>query len=54
LARLRGDPPAARHELDAARCLYAEMGATAQAERLADEADGYGRQGLLDEPGAKS
>jgi hypothetical protein len=41
LARLRGDPPAARYELDAARRLYAEMGATAQAERLAKKMEGY-------------
>ncbi len=37
LARLRGEAPAARHELDATRRLYAEMGATAQAERLAKD-----------------
>jgi hypothetical protein len=37
LARLRGDALAAPHELDAARRLYAEMGAAAQAERLAKE-----------------
>ena len=41
LARLRGDAPVVRHELDAARRLYAEMGATAQVERLAKEMDGY-------------
>jgi adenylate cyclase len=41
LARLRGDTPAVRRELDAARGLYAEMGATAQVERLAKEMDGY-------------
>ena len=37
LAQLRGDAPAARREFEAARRLYAEMGATAQAERLAKE-----------------
>jgi adenylate cyclase len=41
LARLRGDAPAARRELDAARRLYAQMGASAQVERLAKEMDGY-------------
>ncbi len=35
LARLRGDTPTAERELAAARRLYAEMGATAPAERLA-------------------
>jgi len=40
LARLRGDAPAARRELEEARRLYAEMGATMQAERLAKEMDG--------------
>jgi hypothetical protein len=37
LARLRGDVLAARREIEAARRLYAEMGATAQVERLAQE-----------------
>jgi hypothetical protein len=37
LARLRGDAPAAHREFEAARRLYAEMGATAQVERLAKE-----------------
>ncbi len=37
LARLRGDAHAAQHELAEARRLYVEMGATAQAERLAKE-----------------
>jgi class 3 adenylate cyclase/tetratricopeptide (TPR) repeat protein len=41
LARLRGNAPAARHELDAARRLYAEMGATGQVERLIKQMDGY-------------
>jgi hypothetical protein len=41
LARLLGDAPAAQRELDAARRLYAEMGATGQVERLAKEMDGY-------------
>jgi adenylate cyclase len=41
LARLRGDAPAVQHELDAARQLYAEMGASAQVERLAKEVDCY-------------
>ena len=54
LARLRGDASAARRELDAARRLYAEMGATAQVERLAWEIDGGGRQASLAEPGAES
>jgi hypothetical protein len=54
LARLRGDTETARHELDAARRLYAEMGATAQVERLAREIDGCGRQASLAEPGAES
>jgi multidrug resistance efflux pump len=34
VARLRGDAPAARREVEGARRLYAEMGATAQVERL--------------------
>jgi hypothetical protein len=38
LARLRGDALAAQRELAEARRRYAEMGATAQAERLAKEA----------------
>jgi tetratricopeptide (TPR) repeat protein len=54
LALLRGDAPAARRELDAARRLYAEMGATAQVERLASEIDGRGRQTTLAEPGVES
>jgi hypothetical protein len=37
LARLRGDRSAAQHEMAEARRLYAEMGATAQVERLAKE-----------------
>ena len=37
LARLRGDALAARREIEAARRLYAEMGATAQVQRLAKE-----------------
>ncbi|HXQ21534.1 MAG TPA: hypothetical protein VN812_07665 [Candidatus Acidoferrales bacterium] len=37
LARLRGDPLAARREIEEARRLYAEMGATAQAARLKKE-----------------
>jgi class 3 adenylate cyclase/tetratricopeptide (TPR) repeat protein len=37
LARLRGDAPAARREIEEARRRYAEMGATAQTERLAKE-----------------
>ena len=37
LARLRGDALAAQREIEEARRLYAEMGATAQAERLAKE-----------------
>jgi class 3 adenylate cyclase/tetratricopeptide (TPR) repeat protein len=54
LARLRRDAPAARRELDAARRLYGEMGATAQVERLAREIDGCGRQASFAEPGAES
>jgi tetratricopeptide (TPR) repeat protein len=54
LALLRGDTEAAWRELNAARRLYAEMGATAQVERLAREIDGRGRQAALDEPGAES
>jgi tetratricopeptide (TPR) repeat protein len=54
LARLHGDAPAAQHEIDAARRLYAEMGVTAEVERLAKEFDGYGRQALLEEVGPKS
>ena len=38
VARLRGDAPAAQREIETARRLYAEMGATAQVERLAKEA----------------
>ena len=41
LARLRGQAPAARRELEEARRLYAEMGATAQVERLAKGLDCY-------------
>jgi class 3 adenylate cyclase/tetratricopeptide (TPR) repeat protein len=41
LARLRGEAPAARREIDEARRLYAEMGANAQVERLAKEMDSY-------------
>jgi ATP/maltotriose-dependent transcriptional regulator MalT len=37
LARRRGDAPAARRETEEARRLYADMGATPQAERLARE-----------------
>jgi tetratricopeptide (TPR) repeat protein len=37
LARLRGDALAARREIEEARRLYAEMGATAQVERLAKD-----------------
>jgi class 3 adenylate cyclase/tetratricopeptide (TPR) repeat protein len=54
LARLRRDASASRQELDGARRLYAEMGATAQIERLAREIDGGGRQASLAEPGAES
>jgi hypothetical protein len=54
LARLRGDTETGLRELDAARRLYAEMGATAQVERLAREIDGCGRQASLAEPGAES
>jgi len=38
VARLRGDAPAAQREIEEARRLYAEMGAIAQAERLAEAA----------------
>jgi tetratricopeptide (TPR) repeat protein len=54
LAQLCGETEAAGRELDAARRLYAEMGATAQVERLASEIDGRGRQAALAEPGAES
>jgi len=54
LAQFCGDPPAAQRELDAARRLYAEMGATAQVERLSKEMDCSRGLGLLDQPGAKS
>jgi hypothetical protein len=37
LAQLCGDAPTARQEIEAARRLYAEMGATAQVERLFEE-----------------
>jgi hypothetical protein len=40
LARQCGEAPAAQRELEAARRLWAEMGAAAQAERLAKEMDG--------------
>lgn len=40
LARLRSDALTARREIEEARRLYAEMGATAQVERLAKEMDG--------------
>ena len=40
LAQLRGDAPAAQREIEEARRLYAEMGATAQVERLAKEMGG--------------
>ena len=40
LARLHGNASGARSELDAARRLYAEMGATAQVERLARAIEG--------------
>jgi class 3 adenylate cyclase/tetratricopeptide (TPR) repeat protein len=54
LARLHSDAPAVRRELDAARRLYAEMGATVQVERLAREIDACERQASLAEPGAES
>jgi hypothetical protein len=54
LALRRGDNDNARRELGAARRLYAEMGATAQAERVAREIDGCERQASLTEPGAES
>jgi class 3 adenylate cyclase/tetratricopeptide (TPR) repeat protein len=54
LARLRGDAPAVTHELDAARRLYAEMGAIAQVERLGREMNGSEHPASLDQPGAKS
>jgi len=54
LASLRGDTEAARHELDAVRRLYAEMGAAAQVERLTREIDGCGRRASLAEPGTES
>ena len=41
VARLRSDAPAEQHELDKARQLYAEMGATGQIERLAKEIESY-------------
>jgi len=37
LARLRGDMSATKHEIEAARRLYAAMGATAQVERLTSD-----------------
>jgi class 3 adenylate cyclase/tetratricopeptide (TPR) repeat protein len=40
-ARLRDDAQSGQRELDAARRLYAEMGASAQVERLEKEMDGY-------------
>jgi tetratricopeptide (TPR) repeat protein len=54
LALLHGDTETVRRELDTARGLYAEMGATAQVERLAREIDGCGPQASLAEPGAES
>jgi len=54
LARLRGDADSSQREIDAARRLYAEMGATAQVERLSKEMDCSRGLGLLDQPGAKS
>jgi tetratricopeptide (TPR) repeat protein len=54
LAQLRGDVQAVRRELDAARRLYGEMGATAQVERLAREIDASGRQASVAEPAAES
>jgi adenylate cyclase len=54
MARMRVDTETARYELDAARRLYAEMGATTQVERLAREIDGCGPQASLAEPGAES
>jgi hypothetical protein len=42
LARRCGDAPAARREVEKARRLWAEMGATAQVERLAKEMQGDG------------
>ncbi len=39
LAHLRGDEQVARHEREEARRLYAEMGATAQTDRLTKELD---------------
>jgi len=53
LARLRSDASAARCELDAARRLYAEMGATAQVERLVKEMDGSESQESHDLPRGK-
>jgi hypothetical protein len=41
LARLHDDARSAHREIDAARRLYDEMGATAQGERLAKEMEGY-------------
>jgi len=54
LARLRGDSEAAGRELDTARRLYVEMGATTQVERLASEIDGCGREAWLAEPETES
>jgi class 3 adenylate cyclase/tetratricopeptide (TPR) repeat protein len=54
LAQLRSDTETARRELDAARRLYAEMGAAAQVERLVKEMNRYEGSALLQEPEAKS
>jgi len=54
LARLRGDSEALGRELDTARRLYVEMGATTQVERLASEIDGCGREAWLAEPETES
>jgi hypothetical protein len=43
LARLRGDLPTVKREIDEARRLYAEMGAVWQVERLGQEAASSGR-----------
>jgi tetratricopeptide (TPR) repeat protein len=53
-AALRGDNETALHEFEAARRLYAEMGATAQVERLTKESDGCERQASRAEPGTES
>jgi len=54
LALLRGDTETTRRELDAARRVYAEMGAAAQVERLARDIDGRGRQTSLAKGEAES